>query len=61
LGEEVEEKAMDDCDRGGAGGWSGDKGLGVEDEGNTAPLPEKIVMALQKGWWKHWKASCEKK
>jgi hypothetical protein len=60
LGEEFEEKAMDDCDSGGAGDWSSDKGPGAKDEGSTAPLPKKIVMALQKGWWKHWKAACEK-
>ncbi|XP_059460768.1 casein kinase 1-like protein HD16 isoform X1 [Corylus avellana] len=36
------EKAMDDCDSGGAGGHSGNKGLGAEDEGSTAPLPEKV-------------------
>lgn len=60
MGEEVEEKAMDDCDSGGAGGRGGDQGLGPVDEGSTAPLPEKVVMALQKGWLKHWKAACEK-
>jgi hypothetical protein len=59
-GVEVEEKAMDDCDSGGAGGRGGDMGLGPVDEGSTAPLPEKVVMALQKGWLKHWKAACEK-
>jgi hypothetical protein len=42
LREEVEEKAMDDCDSGGAGGRSGDKGPGAEDDGSTAPLPEKV-------------------
>jgi hypothetical protein len=36
------EKAMDDCDSGGAGGQSGNKGPGAEDEGSTAPLPEKV-------------------
>lgn len=36
------EKAMDDCDSGGAGGHSGHKGPGADDEGSTAPLPEKV-------------------
>ncbi|KAF7123804.1 hypothetical protein RHSIM_Rhsim12G0202700 [Rhododendron simsii] len=35
--EEVAEKAMDD-----SGGRSGDKGHAGEDEGSTAPLPEKV-------------------
>lgn len=38
--EEVGEKEMDDYDSG--GGRSGDKGLAAEDEGSTAPLPEKV-------------------
>lgn len=36
--EEVAEK-MDECDSGGRGS---DKGLGAEDEGSTAPLPERV-------------------
>ncbi|KAG2691893.1 hypothetical protein I3760_08G027200 [Carya illinoinensis] len=36
----VEEKAMDEYDSG--GGRSGDKGPAAEDEGSTAPLPEKV-------------------
>jgi hypothetical protein len=60
LEDEVKEKAMDYCNSGSAGGRSGDTGSGAEDEGSAAPLPNKVVMALQKGWWKHWKAACEK-
>ncbi|KAF3631474.1 putative histidine-containing phosphotransfer protein 4-like [Capsicum annuum] len=37
--EEVGEKEMDEYD---SGGQSGDKGLGAEDEGSTAPLPERV-------------------
>ncbi|XVF35407.1 hypothetical protein REPUB_Repub18cG0142800 [Reevesia pubescens] len=37
--EEVAEKKMDEHD---SGGRSGDKGPGAEDEGSTAPLPEKV-------------------
>ena len=37
--EEVAEKEMDECD---SGGRSGDKGVGADDEGSTAPLPEKV-------------------
>ncbi|KAF2302013.1 hypothetical protein GH714_031333 [Hevea brasiliensis] len=37
--EEVAEKKMDEFD---SGGRSGDKGPGAEDEGSTAPLPEKV-------------------
>lgn len=41
LQEEVGEKEiMDEYD---SGGRSGDKGLGAEDEGSTAPLPEKVL------------------
>ncbi|XWS17690.1 hypothetical protein CRYUN_Cryun33cG0089000 [Craigia yunnanensis] len=39
LREEVAEKKMDEYD---SGGGSGDKGPGAEDEGSTAPLPEKV-------------------
>ncbi|KAK1549973.1 hypothetical protein Q3G72_011527 [Acer saccharum] len=39
LREEVAEETMDDYD---SGGRSGDKGPGAEDEGSTAPLPEKV-------------------
>ncbi|KAM3218294.1 hypothetical protein P3L10_022824 [Capsicum annuum] len=39
LKEEVAEKQMDEDD---SAGRSGDKGLGAEEEGNTAPLPERI-------------------
>lgn len=39
LKEEVAEKKMDEYD---SGGRSGDKGPGAEDEGSTAPLPEKV-------------------
>ncbi|KAK6236802.1 hypothetical protein QUC31_020598 [Theobroma cacao] len=39
LREEVAEKKMDEYD---SGGRSGDKGPGAEDEGSTAPLPEKV-------------------
>lgn len=39
LREEVGEKAMDEYD---SGGRSADKGAGAEDEGSTAPLPEKV-------------------
>ncbi|CAK9158837.1 unnamed protein product [Ilex paraguariensis] len=39
LKEEVGEKEMDEYD---SGGRSGDKGVGAEDEGSTAPLPEKV-------------------
>ncbi|KAJ0091379.1 hypothetical protein Patl1_12947 [Pistacia atlantica] len=39
LVEEVAEKKMDDYD---SGGRSADKGAGAEDEGSTAPLPEKV-------------------
>lgn len=37
--EEVAEKKMDECDSGGHGS---DKGLGAEDEGSTAPIPERV-------------------
>ena len=40
LREEVGEKAMDEYD---SGGRSADKAPGAEDEGSTAPLPEKVV------------------
>lgn len=41
LQEEVGEKEiMDEYD---SGGRSGDKGLRAEDEGSTAPLPEKVI------------------
>lgn len=39
LAEEVAEKKMDEYD---SGGRSADKGAGAEDEGSTAPLPEKV-------------------
>ncbi|XWS72515.1 hypothetical protein CRYUN_Cryun02cG0046500 [Craigia yunnanensis] len=39
LREEVAEKKMDEYV---SGGRSGDKGPGAEDEGSTAPLPEKV-------------------
>ncbi|KAK8660771.1 hypothetical protein V6N13_051682 [Hibiscus sabdariffa] len=39
LTEQVAEKKMNEFD---SGGRSGDKGPGAEDEGNTAPLPEKV-------------------
>lgn len=39
LRERVGERAMDEYD---SGGRSGDKGQGAEDEGSTAPLPEKV-------------------
>lgn len=35
----VKKKTMDDYD---SGGRSGDRGAGAEDEGSTAPLPEKV-------------------
>lgn len=38
--EEVEEKTMDEYDSG------GDKGPGAEDEGITAPLPEKVAFLI---------------
>ncbi|PIN10662.1 Casein kinase (serine/threonine/tyrosine protein kinase) [Handroanthus impetiginosus] len=38
VGEEVAEK-MDECDSGGRGS---DKGLGADDEGSTAPVPERV-------------------
>lgn len=41
--EEVGEKEMDEYD---SGGQSGDKGLGAEDEGSTAPLPERVSFSL---------------
>lgn len=37
--EEVGEKQMDEYD---SAGQSGDKGLAAEDEGSTAPLPERV-------------------
>ncbi|XP_051129637.1 casein kinase 1-like protein HD16 [Andrographis paniculata] len=37
--EEVAEKKMDECESGGRGS---DKGLVAEDEGSTAPLPERV-------------------
>ncbi|KAL8504065.1 hypothetical protein ACS0TY_022702 [Phlomoides rotata] len=37
--EEAAEKKMDECDSGGNGS---DKGLGAEDEGSTAPIPERV-------------------
>ncbi|OMO86647.1 hypothetical protein COLO4_20992 [Corchorus olitorius] len=43
LREEVAEKKMDEYD---SGGRSGDKGPGAEDEGSTAPLPEKVFYLL---------------
>lgn len=36
---EAVEKKMDECDSGGNGS---DKGLGAEDEGSTAPIPERV-------------------
>ena len=39
LREEVAVKKMDEYD---SGGRSADKGAGAEDEGSTAPLPEKV-------------------
>lgn len=39
LRQGVEERAMDEYD---SGGRSGDKGLAAEDEGSTAPIPEKV-------------------
>ncbi|CDP08183.1 unnamed protein product [Coffea canephora] len=43
LKEEVGEKEiMDEYD---SGGRSGDKGLGAEDEGSTAPLPERVQVS----------------
>lgn len=39
LREGVGERAMDEYD---SGGRSADKGPGAEDEGSTAPLPEKV-------------------
>lgn len=42
VGEKVlGEGAMDDND---SGGFSADKAPGAEDEGSTAPLPEKVVL-----------------
>ncbi|KAG6414502.1 hypothetical protein SASPL_127304 [Salvia splendens] len=38
VGEDVEEKKMDECDS----GDNGSKGLGAEDEGSTAPIPERV-------------------
>ena len=38
VGEDVEEKKMDECDSGG----NGSKGLGAEDEGSTTPIPERV-------------------
>ncbi|KAJ8561294.1 hypothetical protein K7X08_027484 [Anisodus acutangulus] len=38
--EKKKEKEMDEYERGGQSG--GDKGLGADDEGSTAPLPERI-------------------
>ena len=43
LREEVGEKAMDEYD---SGGRSADKAPGAEDEGSTAPLPEKVITIL---------------
>lgn len=40
LREGVGERGMDEYD---SGGRSGDKGAAAEDEGSTAPLPEKVV------------------
>lgn len=44
LRQEVEERAMDEYD---SGGRSGDKGLAAEDEGSTAPIPEKVFLSFQ--------------
>lgn len=44
LREGVGEKAMDEYD---SGGRSADKGPAPEDEGGTAPLPEKVDSILQ--------------
>lgn len=43
LREGVGERAMDEYD---SGGRSGDKGQGAEDEGSTAPLPEKVYLLV---------------
>lgn len=40
LSKEVAKKTMDEYD---SGRGSGDKGPGAEDEGSTAPLPEKVI------------------
>jgi hypothetical protein len=42
--EEVAEKKMDEHDSG--GGRSADKGPGADDEGSTAPLPDKVSFCL---------------
>lgn len=44
LRQEVGERAMDEYD---SGGRSGDKGLAAEDEGSTAPIPEKVFLSFQ--------------
>ncbi|KAE9452324.1 hypothetical protein C3L33_15775, partial [Rhododendron williamsianum] len=41
------EKEMDECD---SGGRTGDNGLAGEDEGTTAPLPERVVRNLSLGF-----------
>ena len=41
--EGIANKKMDDYDSG--GGRSADKGTGAEDEGSTAPLPEKVSLS----------------
>lgn len=43
LKEEVGEKQMDEND---SGGRSGDNGLGAEEEGSTAPLPERVPFSF---------------
>lgn len=44
--EEEEEKEMDKYDS----GRSGDKGAAAEDEGSTAPLPEKVYEFISSSW-----------
>jgi len=39
------EEAMDEYD---SGGRSADKALGAEEEGSTTPLPEKVMLILEK-------------
>lgn len=40
--------AMDERD---SGGRSCDKGVGAEDEGSTAPLPEKVKIVFGSSWF----------
>jgi hypothetical protein len=50
--EEVAEKKMDEHDSG--GGRSADKGPGADDEGSTAPLPDKVSFCLGFFFWRDW-------